>query len=128
MPVHIGRAGVRAEESQNQLEEDGLARAARAEQDAHAAARNGEADVAEDDVVVEGKGDPVEDDGEIRRGWDDVRRVFDRGGGSIGQLLHAGASAIPGPGCQQPGEACVRGVSSVRRMSAGEYSAVGAEF
>ena len=54
--------GVGTQQAENQLEHDRLAGAARAEQDAHAAPRDAEADVAQDDVVVEGEGDLVEDD------------------------------------------------------------------
>jgi hypothetical protein len=59
--VNVNTAGIGTKESKNQLEDDGLTGAAGAKHDAHAAGWNDEADVAEDDVIVEGKRDVLED-------------------------------------------------------------------
>ena len=55
-------ARVRSQQSENQLEHDRLPGAAGAEQDPHAALRDAEADIAQDDVIVEGEADLVEHD------------------------------------------------------------------
>jgi hypothetical protein len=47
------RSGVRPEQSQNELEDDGLACAAGAEQNPHRARGNGEAQILQDNVLVE---------------------------------------------------------------------------
>ena len=58
--VHENRAGVRSKQTENQLQHDRLPAAARAKEDGHASLRNAEADIPQDDVVVERKRDPVE--------------------------------------------------------------------
>ena len=63
LTVDENRARVRSKQSENELEHDGLPGAARAEQDLHASLRDAEADVAKDDVLVEGERHLVEHDG-----------------------------------------------------------------
>src|SRR5688572_32851867 len=63
LSVDGDRAGVRAEQAQDQLEQYRFARSTRAEQEAHAAFRYREADVAEHLQVVEGEGYAVDHDG-----------------------------------------------------------------
>ena len=53
-------SGVRSKQAENKFEHDGFPGPARAEQDLHAAFGDAEADIPENDVVVEGEADPVE--------------------------------------------------------------------
>ena len=62
LAVDENRARVGPKQSENELEHDRFPGAARAEQDLHASLRDAEADVAQDDVVVEGERDLVEHD------------------------------------------------------------------
>ena len=63
LTIDENRAGVGSKQSENELEHDRLPGAARAEQDFHASLRDAEADVAEDDVLVEGERHLVEHHG-----------------------------------------------------------------
>ena len=83
--------GVGPKQPENELEHDGFPGAAGAEQDPHAALRDGEADIAQDDVIVEGERHLVEHDG---------RRVS--------RLFFAACCAITSVGLQ-------RGCSSTQR-------------
>ena len=60
-PLTMNRARVGPQQAENQLEDDRLSGAARAEQDRHAGLRHAETDFFEDDVIVEGEGHLVED-------------------------------------------------------------------
>ena len=58
-----------AEQSVDQLEQDALAHAGRAEQNARLARRDGEGDVLQDRRPVEGDGDVAKDHNRLRSGW-----------------------------------------------------------
>ncbi len=62
LAVDENRAFVRAQQAERQLEDDRLAGAAGAEQDAHVAFRHGEAEIAKHDVIVESERDALEGD------------------------------------------------------------------
>ena len=66
--IDANGAGVRTQQPERQLEDDRLAGAAGAEQDAHLAFRDGETQVAQHDVIVKRHRDPVEHDRVGRRG------------------------------------------------------------
>ena len=95
-------ARVRPQQSKNELEQHGLAGAARAQQDPHGPLRHAETDVAKDHVFVERQRHVLEDDG-CRRRYRGVavgRRALPLlGGGDEEHLVrsHFRATIVPPP-------------------------------